>query len=93
MENEVINVAEEAVVNDVCNNENLTNNKIGKAVVITLVVGAVAAGITVAIRKNKGKLKAMRIEKMAKKLEKEGYTVIDTSLGDLTEEEVNPVEE
>lgn len=94
MENEVINVAEEEVVNDVCTNEDLKNNKIGKAIVIALGVGALATGITVAIRKNKGKLKAMRVKKMVKRLEKEGYTVLDNSIGELDEDvEVNPTEE
>lgn len=83
MENEIINVTEEAVANDVLNNENLTNNKIGKVVGVTFVLGAIATGATVLIRKNKGKLKAMRISKMVKKLEKEGYTVIDASMEEL----------
>lgn len=83
MENEIINVTEEAVTNDVLNNENLTNNKIGKAIGVTLVLGAIATGATVLIRKNKGKLKAMRISKMVKKLENEGYIVTDTSMEEL----------
>ena len=83
MENEIINVTEEAVTTDVLNNENLTNNKIGKAIGVTLVLGAIATGATVLIRKNKGKLKAMRISKMVKKLENEGYIVTDTSMEEL----------
>lgn len=91
MENEVINVAEEAIENDVLTNDGLNKKTVGKVTVITLCTGVAIAGF-VMLRKYKGKIKEMRIKKKIKDLEKEGYSVMDCEDGlikELDEVEIN----
>lgn len=86
---EAMNVAEEVITNDVTN-EVLGKKKIGKAAIVVLGVAA-AAGLTILVRKNAGKIKQMRIDRCIKKLEKNGYTVTDLDMfGDDGIDEVNP---
>lgn len=93
-ENKAMNVAEEAIDDVVCV-EGLKSNKLNKAPIVVLCVGAAVAGITVLALKRKGKIKAMRAKKAIKYLEKNGYVVeSDTvSLFDDEDVEVNPDKE
>lgn len=93
-ENKAMDVAEEAIDDVVCV-EGLKSKKILKAPIIMLCVGAAVAGIAVVARKRKGKIKAMRIGKAIKYLEKNGYNVESDSISLFDDEgvEVNPEKE
>lgn len=93
MENEVMNVTEEAIENGVLT-EGLNQKTIIKASVAALCVGAAVTGF-VMVRKYKGKIEEMRVRKQIKNLEKKGYTVVTNSLDDFNDDnvEVNPEKE
>ena len=93
-ENKAMNVAEEVIDDAVCV-EGLKSKKAIKAPIIVLCVGVAVAGVTVLLRKRKGKIKAAKANKAIKYLEKNGYTVEKElePLFDDEDVEVNPEKE
>lgn len=91
---EAAEMFEDTVMNDV-DVTSLGKKTVIKKSVIALGVVVAIAGATVLARKYKGKIKEMRTNKMVKKLEKKGYTVVaPLNLFDEDEDvEVNPEKE
>lgn len=94
MENEstIMNVAEEAIENDVLT-EGLDKHKLVKASIIALGVGVVVTGVVMAY-KRRGKIKEHFTNKKIEALEKKGYMVMQDPSAEFEEDvEVNPEKE